>query len=303
MSDSAQIVKNAVAAGVAIPSLNVPYLPMLKPLVQAVTDLDSFAFIAVARLEWIKFESGSLQAVREGYLKWHNPRHIRLHLDHVPVIDEDELLVDFLPIIAESIDLGYDSVMVDGSRLDLDENIRTSRQVADVAHAAGIPCEAELGAVLGHGSEEMPPYEELFASGKGFTDVDEARRFASESGCDWISVAIGNIHGAIAAGIKDQKKPAAKLNLEHIDKLREATGLPMVIHGGSGIERDYVLEGFKRGVAKINICLENRQTYEKALLESGDVAKAQQAVYDRACPLLGDYYQFGGIRGLVTGEQ
>ena len=65
MSDSAQIVKNAFAAGVAIPSFNIPYLPMLKPVVRAVVDQDSFAFISVARLEWIKFESGSVQAVRE----------------------------------------------------------------------------------------------------------------------------------------------------------------------------------------------------------------------------------------------
>ena len=69
-----------------------------------------------------------------------------------------------------------------------------------MAHAADVPVEAELGAVLGHEAGPLPPYEELFASGLGFTDPAEAKRFVEETGCDWLSVAIGNIHGAIAAG-------------------------------------------------------------------------------------------------------
>ena len=74
---------------------------------------------------------------------------------------------------------------------------------------AALPCEAELGAVMGHEAGPMPPYEELFASGKGFTDVAEAKRFVQETGCDWLSVAVGSVHGAIAAGRRIRAKPAA----------------------------------------------------------------------------------------------
>ncbi len=76
--------------------------------------------------------------------------HLRLHLDHVPVIDEDGQRVDFIPIFEEAINLGYESLMIDGSRLPLAENIHATQQVVELAHAAGIPVEAELGAVLGH---------------------------------------------------------------------------------------------------------------------------------------------------------
>ena len=91
---------------------------------------------------------------------------MRLHLDHVPVIDEDNQRVDYLPIFQEAIDVGYESVMIDGSRLPLDENIAATRQVVELAHAAGVPVEAELGAVLGHEDGPLPSYEELFASGR-----------------------------------------------------------------------------------------------------------------------------------------
>src|SRR5690606_9183044 len=107
------------------------------------------------------------------------------------VIDEDQEPVDYLAIVNEALRLGFDSVMVDGSRLRLEENIAATRQVAERAHRAGVPCEAELGAVMGHEEGPLPPYEELFASGRGFTDTDEARRFVQETGCDWLSVAIG----------------------------------------------------------------------------------------------------------------
>lgn len=123
---------------------------MVEPVIRAVADQDSFALIETARLEWIKSESQGLAAVMEELAKWNDPDHVRLHLDHVPVIDEDNQRVDYLPIIQEAIELGYHSVMVDGSRLNLEGNIEATRQVADLAHEAGVPCEAEIGMVLGH---------------------------------------------------------------------------------------------------------------------------------------------------------
>ncbi len=302
MLSSADIVSNALKAGVFIPAFNVPYLPMVKPVIQAVVDQDCFAFIEVARLEFLKFEAKSMTAVMEEFTRWNQPNYVRLHLDHVPVIDEDKIEVDYLSIIQEAISLGYHSVMVDGSRLDLEGNIRATRRVVEVAHQAGIPCEAELGAVLGHEAGPLPPYEELFESGKGFTEVKQAERFARETQCDWLSVAIGNIHGAISGVAKDQKKIEAKLNLEHLEKLHQAAGgIPFVLHGGSGVKREYLLAAIKKGIAKVNVGTEIRQAYEPALQASGDVAEAQQAVYERTCWLLRDYFNLAGTRMRVTG--
>ena len=302
MPDLRVIVQNALKAGVAIPAFNVPYLPMIEPVIRAVVDQNSFALIETARLEWLKFEAGGPETVAKEFFRWQVPDHVRLHLDHVPVIDEDGQQVDYLAIIRQVIDIGYHSVMVDGSRLSLDENIAATRQVAKLAHKAGIPCEAELGAVPGHEAGPLPPYDEMFASGKGFTKVEEAHRFVDESGCDWLSVAIGNIHGAISGGYKDQKKIAARLDLDHLQSLSQAASVPLVLHGGSGIPREYVLASFQKGIAKINIGTEVRQAYESALQSTGKISAAQEAVYERTGWLIGEYFGLDGIQALVTQE-
>jgi ketose-bisphosphate aldolase len=296
----AEIIDTAWDFGLAIPAFNIPYLPMMEPVVHAVVDADSFALIDTARLEWFKFESKGLAAVAEEFARWRKPEHVRLHLDHVPVIDEDEKRVDYLPIFREAIALGYESVMIDGSRLPLAENIKATRAVVELASAADVPVEAELGAVLGHEAGPLPPYEELYASGKGFTDVREAGRFVRETECDWLSVAIGNIHGAVAAGRKDQKKIEARLNIRRLELLHSATCIPLVLHGGSGIRQEAVREAMQHGIAKINVATEIRQPYETALKETGSVTKAQQAVYDRTLWILKEYLGIAGARKRVV---
>jgi ketose-bisphosphate aldolase len=276
----AEIVTKASSVGIVVPAFNIPYLPMMSATVQALRDTNSFGLIMVARLEWVKFEAHSIEAVAAEYRRVGDAQHTRLHLDHVPVIDEDNLRVDYVADITRALAAGYESVMVDGSRLSLAENIAATRQIVDLAHARGVFVEGELGAVMGHESGPLPPYEELFASGKGFTDPQEAARFVRETGVDWLSVAVGSIHGAISAAARSQKKVEARLNLEHLEELRLATGVPLVLHGGTGIRKECVMQAIRHGIAKINIATATRQPYERLVRES--VAKAQQAVYDAA---------------------
>ena len=296
MNQTARIVTNAWKAGLLVPAFNIPYLPMVEPVIRAVVDEDVFALLEVARVEWQKFESRSMAAVYGEFHRYADPAYVCLHLDHIPVIDEDGRRVDHLDIIREAIELGFDSVMVDGSRLDLEENIRETRRVVELAHEAGIPCEAELGAVLGHEEGPLPAYEKIFRSGRGFTDPQEAARFVAESGCDWLSVAFGNIHGRISQAVRDEKKVAARLDIKHLKALREAAGIPLVLHGGSGIRQRYVLEAMKRGIAKMNIGADIRQAYERSLREGGRTVEAQNAVYRRVRWLLKDYLRLSGSR-------
>lgn len=292
-----EIVKRAWQTGTVVPGFNIPYLPMMEPVVRALRDCNSFGLIMVARLEWEKFESKSLRAIRDEYEKVNDEKHTRLHLDHVPVIDEDDLRVNFEAIIAEALELGYKSVMVDGSRLSLAENIACTKKLVTLAHRYGIPVEAELGAVMGHEAGPLPPYEELFASKKGFTSPDEAKRFVDESGCDWLSVAIGNIHGAISAAGKQQEKPKARIDLEHLALLNKAANVPLVLHGGTGIAPDYVQQGIKLGIAKINVATAIRQPYEKLMSES--IESAQEAVYQTMVELLRDELGIGNSADIL----
>ena len=285
-----------------VPAFNIPYLPMVEPVVQAIVDENSVAMVQVARLEWEKFESESPEAVAKEYFKFAKEGYTLLHLDHVPAIDEDNKKVDFLPLLKRALDAGYQSVMVDGSRLPLAENIAVSAEAAKLAAGYGSAVEAELGAVSGHeGSGIGMNYEELFTTKKGFTKVEEAAIFAKESGCDWLSVAAGSFHGAIAASTKHLKKPEARLDIEHIAALFAATGnMPLVLHGGSGIKQEYILRAIENGTAKINVATEIRQPYEFALEEKpGDIAYAQQKVYERTRWVMHDFLRITNNHDLL----
>jgi fructose-bisphosphate aldolase class II len=299
MINTKQVVDIAWKNGFVIPAFNIPYLPMVKPVVEAVRDENSFALVQVARIEWERIESKGPKAIYDEYQNWKDDKHTRLHLDHIPVIDEDNNRVDYLSIIKEAIDLGYESVMIDASRLPLEENIRITKEICTLAHQAGIPCEAELGAIFGHESGPIPPYEEIFKSGKGFTKVDDAAKFVEETGCDWLSIAIGNIHGAISEATRGQEKPASKLNIEHLQKLKNATDIPLVLHGGSGIPKNYIMNAIKNGIAKINVAAEIRATYERVIV-SGDVEAARAAVYKKTREIIKDYYEISGTAEIIS---
>jgi len=189
--------------------------------------------------------------------------------------------------------------MIDGSRLSLEENIKVTHEV--VALAGGVPVEAELGAVLGHEAGPLPPYEELFKTGRCFTRPEEAERFVKESGCAWLSVAIGNIHGAVSEAARDQKKVEARLSLDHLETLAKITKIPLVLHGGSGIRQADVLASMKKGIAKINVGTEIRQAYEQALRDTGSVQKAQDATFERTASLIKDWFKTAGIAKKVMG--
>lgn len=285
-----------------IPAYNVPFLPMIEPTIRAIVDENSVGMIQVARVEWKKFGAQSLEAVAEEYFKYKNDAHTLLHLDHIPVVDEDNQKVDYLPIIKRGIKAGYQSVMVDASRLSLDENIEAAGAAVSMAHEAGIPCEAELGAVMGHESGPRIPYEEIFTTKRGFTNVEEAIKFVCKTGCDWLSVAVGSVHGAVAEGMKFEKKPDARIDVEHVRALYKATQIPLVLHGGSGIEKEYIYAGIREGIAKINVGTEIRQEYLRAMDEKNDVPAAQEAVYHKVREIISKMLQISGTKKLLQGE-
>ena len=160
MKTTGQIMKKAFELGTVVPAFNIPYLPMVKPIIEALRDEKAFGLLEVARLEWIKFQAKGYKEVYEEFKKYEDERYCRLHLDHVPVIDEDGQSVDYMSDIGGALDIGYQSVMIDGSRLSLEDNIAATKAAADAAHAKGVPIEAELGKVTGHESGPRIPYEE-----------------------------------------------------------------------------------------------------------------------------------------------
>lgn len=162
------------------------------------------------------------------------------HLDHGYTLDD----------CRAALDAGFTSVMVDGSRLPLQENIDLTAAAAELAHAAGASCEGEIGFVGYAGG----------AASRG-TDPAEAARFAVATGLDAMAVSIGNLHL--------QSTPGSRIDLDQLRAIEAVTTVPLVIHGGSGIgiaERSALATGSR--IAKINIGTELRMAFGKALRDN-----------------------------------
>ena len=156
---------------------------------------------------------------------------VALHLDHV----EDPAL------LRQAADYGFGSAMFDGSHLPYAENVRATREAADWAHSRGLWLEAELGKVGGKDGE--PP---LSAHAPGArTDPDEAREFVAATGVDALAVAVGSSHA-----MTDR---SAVLDHELIARLRDAVGVPLVLHGSSGVPDEELARAVAGGVVKVNI--------------------------------------------------
>lgn len=162
------------------------------------------------------------------------------HLDHGYTFDECK----------EALDSGFTSLMFDGSRKPLTQNIDETAQIAEMAHAAGISCEGEIGFV-GYAQGEN----------SAGTDPDEAAKFAQDSGVDAMAISVGNVHL--------QQDKEGGLDVERIRAIEALTTVPLVIHGGSGVpvaQRTALSTGSK--VCKFNIGTELRMAFGQAMREA-----------------------------------
>ncbi|PTX57374.1 fructose-bisphosphate aldolase [Litoreibacter ponti] len=159
------------------------------------------------------------------------------HLDHGYTYDE----------CSEALDSGFTSLMFDGSRKPLKDNIAETRAIAKLAHGAGISCEGEIGFVGYDGGEQS-----------NGTDPDEAAIFATETGVDAMAISVGNVHLQQDAG--------DGLDLDRIRAIEAVTDVPLVIHGGSGVplaQRQLLSRGSQ--ICKFNIGTELRMAFGTAL--------------------------------------
>ena len=151
---------------------------------------------------------------------------LSLHLDHA---ESEEL-------VREAIDLGFSSVMFDASKLDYAENLARTAAMAELAHANGVFIEAELGEVGGKDGVHAPGAR---------TDPDQARAFVAATGVDALAVAVGSSH---AMTTRD-----AALDFDLLARLRAALGLPLVLHGSSGVADPALQRAIAAGITKVNV--------------------------------------------------
>ena len=156
---------------------------------------------------------------------------VAVHLDHGSSVEH----------CLRALAMGFTSVMFDGSALPYAENIAATAAVARSAHSLGATAEAELGSMPHNFSGELGEYTpEDF-----YTKPDEAAEFAEKTGVDALAISVGTVHGIY--------KTTPKLSLDVISRVREATnGLPLVMHGGSGLTDGDYREAIARGICKVN---------------------------------------------------
>ena len=154
---------------------------------------------------------------------------VGVHYDHCNTFDH----------AVAGIPAGFQSIMIDCSAMPIDENIAVTKQVVDCARIFDVDVEAELGYVGRNSSED-----ELFDNSQ-YTDPNDVVEFVNKTGVDALAVAIGNSHGKY---IRDPH-----LDIARLDEINKAVSLPLVLHGGSGIPKEQVIEAVKHGINKMNI--------------------------------------------------
>lgn len=166
---------------------------------------------------------------------------VALHLDHGSSVE----------VCKEYIDAGFSSVMYDHSHYPIDENIALTKEVVAYAHSKGASVEAEVGTVGGE--------EDGVIGGVQYADLEECKRMVSEAGIDALAAALGSVHGTYAG------EPV--LGFDEMLAISEATGAPLVLHGGSGIPEFQIKKAIERGHAKINVNTELQQQWTAAVRE------------------------------------
>lgn len=167
---------------------------------------------------------------------------VALHLDHGESFDT----------VMKCLRAGYTSVMIDGSTLPFDDNVKIVKRVVEAASPIGIPVEAELG-TIGCVEDDLI-VDNRFAM---FTDPGMAGRFVRETGIDSLAPAFGTAHGAY--------KEEPDLQFDLLQKIREATDVPLVMHGASGVSEESVKKAIGIGVAKVNFSTELKDLFAEQL--------------------------------------
>ncbi|ABO51678.1 fructose-bisphosphate aldolase [Desulforamulus reducens MI-1] len=163
---------------------------------------------------------------------------IALHLDHGTSFEQ----------CMQCIRVGFTSVMIDGSKLPLEENIALTNKVIEVARATGVSVEAELGKIGGTEDDIHVDERDAF-----FTDPEEARYFVEKTGVDALAISIGTAHG--------QYKGVPKLDFARLEKIAGMIDTPIVLHGSSGVPTEAIQEAIRLGVRKVNIDTNIREAF------------------------------------------
>lgn len=213
----------------AVGSFNIYSYTTIKGVMNALQSLELPGIIAFGEKYFENMDLEEVVALVKLIDKKSEKTPVAIHLDHCKSINH----------IIQAIQAGFTSVMYDGSDLDYIENVMKTKKVVDMAHAANVSVEAELGSLaLGTHSNED-------SAKQIYTDPEQAKDFIEKTSVDALAVSIGTVHGMY--------KGDPKINVDVLKNINNNVNIPLVLHGGSGTPENVILECIKNGICKINV--------------------------------------------------
>ncbi|MCR4334847.1 MAG: class II fructose-bisphosphate aldolase [Patescibacteria group bacterium] len=249
MKSLRECIKDAENNKVAIGHFNISNIEMLWGIFRSAKNLNLPVIIGVSEGErefiGIKQCTALIKSIREEF-----DYPIFLNADHTYSVDK----------VKETIDVGFDSIIYDGAKLSCEENVKNTKECVEYARKINpeIIVEGELG-YIGQSSKVLDEIPSGVDLEKGLTTSEQAEQFVKETGVDLFAPAVGNIHGML----RNTKDP--HLNIERIKEIRDACGVPLVLHGGSGTPDEDFVKAIDAGVSIIHISTELRVAYRDAL--------------------------------------
>jgi len=225
-------IKKAQEIGVSVVAFNIHNMEMIQAVVESAVEENSPVIIQTTpgtlKHAGIPYIAAIVKTAAQLY-----DIPISLHLDHCPSFE----------IVIQCIRNGYNSVMIDGSHLPYKENVDLVKKVTEIAHAAGVAVEGEIGRI--GGTEDNITVDEREAA---LTLPEEAESFVKATGVDTLAVAIGTAHGVY--------KGEPKLDFKRLKEIKALVDLPLVLHGASGVPNRSVIKSMENGICKVNIATE-----------------------------------------------
>ncbi|NPV26724.1 MAG: class II fructose-1,6-bisphosphate aldolase [Firmicutes bacterium] len=237
----AELLKEAEAGGYAVGAFNCNNLEIVQAIIEA-AEAEKAPVIMQASQGAIKYAGLEYITGMARIAADHATVPVALHLDHGTSFEQ----------VVQCIRSGFSSVMYDGSKLPLEENIAMTRKVIEIARPVGVSVEAELGKI--GGTEDDISVSEREAL---FTDPQEAEYFVQQTGVDALAVAIGTAHG--------QYKGEPKLDFDRLSQIRSLVKIPIVLHGSSGVPDEAIRQAISLGVRKVNIDTNIREAFVYAI--------------------------------------
>jgi ketose-bisphosphate aldolase len=240
---SRQLLEEARREGRAVAALNFYNAETLRAHVEAANECGASVILQTTE-STIKYLGIGMVVAMARAAAEEIERPVALHLDHGGSYE----------LAARCVEAGYTSVMIDGSKLPFDENVGVTRRVVELAHAAGVSVEGELGHVAHN--------EEGGDISRFYTRPEDASRFVGETGVDALAVAVGTAHGFY--------KGEVRLDFERLGQIRDAVGdrAALVLHGGSGVPDELMRRAVSCGIRKINFGTELKNAFTLAVRQS-----------------------------------